>query len=409
MAESVQLLYSDIRKNRDIIFVDQRGTGNSNPFLCDMDQLPIDQLSEAQQQSALTKAVDRCIEKYATHLPFYTTPFAVADLDAIRIALGYETINLWGGSYGSRVVLNYLHQYSQHARSAIIDGVAPTDIALPWFMEADALSALTKIDTQCHADTTCFERYGNLLEKAQRVSDRLAQQSVVVTISHPRTQEKLPVTLNAAAFATLLHMALYNRELSTLLPKIISDAEQQDYQLLSSLYYLVSTKTELHGINYALHYLVACSEDYPLYKDKEARDSNHFFSAKMVQRYSQICEKFSLGLLPKDYWNKIQSSVPLLMLSGAADPATPPHWAEFIQKDFANTTHLIAPGGHHIVSQEGCMPQLISNFISAGNSQALNTECIEHIQPTALYIAPQSPIATAPSAVDNGVKNDSHQ
>ncbi len=390
LAESVHQVFNDVRKSRDIVFVDQRGTGKSNAFDCVFETEASAQLPADLQQAFVRKAAEDCVAKYRNHFAFYTTPYAVADLDAVRAALGYPKINLWGGSYGSRVVLDYMRRYPAQTRAAIIDGVAPPDIALPWFMERDGLAALASINQQCEKTPECKNRYGNILDKANVVSARLQTAPVAVSFPHPRTQGKMNTTLVAEDFSAIIHLALYNRDLSALLPQVISDSEAGDYQLFSSLIYLAKSRSDLSGINYAMHYAVVCNEDYPLYQHKNAAESNLFLNAQMVQRYSEICSLWPKATLPDNYWQPVASDVPVLILSGAVDPVTPPLWGQFVQKSLPNAVHLIAPGGHHIVTMEGCMSQLIAQFIAKGEAKSLEAQCVQNIQPLAIHMPPQA-------------------
>lgn len=390
LAETVHQVFNDVRKSRDIIFVDQRGTGKSNAFDCTFETEASAQLPADQQQSFVQKAAEDCIAKYRDHFAFYTTPYAVGDLDAVRAALGYPRINLWGGSYGSRVVLDYMRRYPGQTRAAIIDGVAPPDIALPWHMERDGLAALGNINTQCADSPECLKRYGNILDKANIVSARLQAAPVTVSFPHPRTQGKISMTLAAEDFSSIIHLALYNRDLSALLPQVISDSAAGDYQLFSSLIFLAKSRSDLMGINYAMHYAVVCNEDYPLYQAKNAAESNVFLNAHMVQRYADICSRWPKASLPESYWQPVASNLPVLILSGAVDPVTPPSWGALVQKGLPNAVHLIAPGGHHIVTLEGCISQLIAQFIAKGEAKSLNAQCVQNIQPLAIHIPPQA-------------------
>lgn len=393
VAESLYSVFNDIRKNRDIVFVDQRGTGKSNPLDCELETEASQQLSESEQETFTQKAIAQCINTIKDISVFYTTPYAVADLDAVRAELGYEKINLWGGSYGTRVVLEYMRRYPIRARAGVLDGVAPVDIALPWSMETDGLAALEALNTQCAKTKACVDTYGDIVKKAKVVSDRLSQKPVAITIPHPRTQEKGVLNLSAEDFSGVIRLALYSRDLSSLIPRVISEAESGNYELFASLIYLAKSKSDLAGVSYGMHYSVVCNEDYPLYKNKNAAESNVFLNAHSVQKYSKVCEQLPLGKMSDDYWQPILSDVPALLLSGAMDPVTPPRWGELVKQRLKNAEHFVVPGGHHIVTAEGCVAQLITAFIAKANAQPLDASCVKNIQPLAIHL-PVSAYAT---------------
>lgn len=388
VAESIHSLFNEIRKNRDIVFVDQRGTGKSNPLDCELEAEANSSLSELEQEALAKASLAKCIANIKDHAAYYTTPFAVADLDVVRAALGYEKINLWGASYGSRVVLEYMRRYPTHTRAGVLDGVAPVAIALPWSMEADGLAALQAINQQCAKTPACLAAYGDLVQKAQKISAQLLVKNQTIKILHPRTQEEVSVNLTAQDFSAVIRFALYNRDLSSLLPRAVNEAEAGRYELFASLVHMAKSRSDMSGISYGMHYSVVCNEDYPLYKDKNAAESNVFLHSLSVQKYTEICSQWPRAQLPADYWNPIVSDLPVLMLSGAMDPVTPPHWAERVKKSLSNAAHIIAPGGHHIISQEGCIAQLIAAFIVKGSARDLDGQCANNIQPLAIHLSP---------------------
>jgi pimeloyl-ACP methyl ester carboxylesterase len=266
-------------------------------------------------------------------------------------------------------------------------------------MESDGLAALKAIAKGCELASACKERYGDVMQKSNQVSAALATKPAWVTFPHPRTQGKMTLQLTAEDFASIVHLALYNRELASLLPQVISDAQAGDYQLFASLIYLARSKSDLMNINFAMHYSVVCSEDYPQYKDRNPTESNVFLQSKMVQKYAEICSQWPVAAMPNEYWQPVKADHPILMLSGAVDPVTPPHWGETAKTTLPQARHLVAPGGHHIITQEGCTSQLIAQFIAKGEAQSLDGSCIDNIKPLAIHIPPKSnPEATAEAA-----------
>ncbi|HSC66509.1 MAG TPA: alpha/beta hydrolase, partial [Cellvibrio sp.] len=173
MASQVHGFFSDVRKNRDLIFVDQRGTGKSNPLRCEQLSVDDQKLPEAEQTGKYLGLLKSCAEKYQHNSAFYTTPYAAQDLDAVRSALGYGKINVWGGSYGTRVALEYARLYPQQARTIILDGVAPVSIALPKYFARDALAALTAVNNECLSQPNCAAEFGDIEQKADAVLQRL--------------------------------------------------------------------------------------------------------------------------------------------------------------------------------------------------------------------------------------------
>jgi pimeloyl-ACP methyl ester carboxylesterase len=385
VAELLFYVFEDIRKYRDIVFVDQRGTGSSNPLECEGLAALGQKLTFADQKAAITSALRECADQLGDRYQFYTTPYAVQDLDSVRRALNYPRINIWSVSYGTRVALEFMRRYPQSTRVAILDGVAPVAMALPWFAERDALSALQAINQQCAQTAQCVERYGDLLEQAQVVAERLQHASVEVEIEHPSTRLAYHLTMTHEVFASAVRMVLYSRDLSRLLPLAISQSHAGDYQLLTALVAIAEHRGGLADISLGMHYTILCNEDFPQYHLKDSASSEKFLLLNAVQAGREACELWPRQPLPADYFSPVQSAVPTLLLSGARDPVTPPVWAEQVLSGLTRAKHAIAPGGHHSITRDGCTARLIAQFIQTADIEHLDTSCVQKILPLSPY------------------------
>ena len=386
MAAQIHYVFWDVRKNRDLIFVDQRGTGKSNPLTCD--QLTEEQrkLSEAEQLLIQESLYKSCAEKYQSIADFYTTPYAVKDLDQVRAALGYEKLNLWGGSYGTRVALEYARQFPEHLRSMVLDGVAPVAISLPDYFARDAMAALNKLNDSCNQDAFCAKEYAPMNEKIDRLLKRLQQadadnKSLVAEYSHPRYQSKTSLTLTARQFSGLIFSVLYSRELSALLPQVIHQADQGNFQPLANLNFLAEDNMKKMSINEGMRYSVICNEDYQVSIRKSVILDEKFLGFDMADDISRICAIWPTSTTSKEYFFPVKSDKPALLLSGGFDPVTPQVWAEKAAENLSLSSSLVAEGGHHIVSYQGCLPQVIAQFIERASMDGINTSCVDKIQP----------------------------
>jgi pimeloyl-ACP methyl ester carboxylesterase len=385
IAEQLFYVFNEVRKNRDIVFVDQRGTGKSSPLNCtqldDIDQ----QLPLAQQKTTMLDGLRECATGYGARLEFYTTPYAVQDLDAVRRALGYQQLNLWGVSYGTRVALEYMRRYPESVRTSILDGVAPVTMALPWTTEVDALAALEKIQQQCLQLDDCVRRYGDLLVKANAIADRLYAQAIEVETAHPRTRLPYRVNMNHQTFAGVVRMALYSRDLTRMLPLAIHEAYEQDYKLISALISLAESRSGFSGISLGMHYTVICNEDYAYYHATAEPISENFLRLGQIENFHEVCAFWPQYNVPEEYFSSPRGDTPTLLLSGARDPVTPPRWAEATMEKLTHAQHAIAPGGAHSITRDGCAPQLIAQFIHKGSLDQLDTQCINNILPLQPY------------------------
>lgn len=391
MANEIHTFFADVRKNRDLVFVDQRGTGKSNPLACEQIKPEELTLPEAAQTEKYLSLMKNCAEKYRNNSAFYTTNYAVQDLDAVRAALGYSKINLWGGSYGTRVTLEYARRFPQQARTIVLDGVAPVNIALPKYFSRDAMAALSAVSNECLAQADCAAEYGDIVQKAELVLQRLKSlqekgETLSVSYEHPRNQLTETLKLTPRTFSSLIFMSLYSRDLTVLLPRAISNAEKEDYRLLAAVFALSGEQSELMNITEGMRYSVICNEDWPLVSQTDIDQSKPFLGYSFVKEIQPVCALWPKTGLPADYWQPIKSDVPALLLSGKHDPVTPEAWAKEVAAHLPNATLLSAAGGNHSISSEGCVPQLIAQFIERASMQNVKSDCVNNIKPLPLVL-----------------------
>ena len=234
LAKAVRTIFQRVQNDRDIVLVDQRGTGRSNPLNCldDADD-SLQSLMETNEQAlARLKA---CQAKYDADLTLYTTPIAMDDLDDVRAFLGYDKINVYGGSYGTRAALVYMRQHGDRVRTAILDGVAPPNMRLPLYFPRDTQRAFELLAEDCADDAGCNKAYPNLLERMRTLVDRLEKSPPTVTVTHPRTGERADIRIDARVLANVIVTALYQPLTATLVPAIVAAAEKNDFQSMLAL------------------------------------------------------------------------------------------------------------------------------------------------------------------------------
>jgi pimeloyl-ACP methyl ester carboxylesterase len=386
----VTMVFDKVRADRDIILVDQRGTGASNPLSCEFFD---DSLASILRTSWSDGEVRACAAKLNADLRFYTTFEAVRDLDEIRAALGYETINLWGISYGTRVALTYLQQYPERARTATLDGVAPLQNKLPLYMARDAQQALSAMFQACAAEPSCQEAFPGLEGKLQQVMTTLRAAPVRATYRHPRTANPEEVTISADAVGAIIRSALYVPEYTSLLPLTIKHASEGDFAPLLALGVMSSNwSAETMSIGQTLS--VLCTEDLSRIKPEEVAPAteNTFLGTSMFAFWSGLCAVWPKAQLPKDFHEEVKSTVPVLMLSGELDPVTPPSWGEVVAEYLTKHLHVIVPGASHGVSHKGCVPKLIKSFIDSAATDGLDISCVKENQRLPFFLTNAGPL-----------------
>nr|WP_254722267.1 alpha/beta fold hydrolase [Gilvimarinus xylanilyticus] len=374
--------FFNLRKKRDIVFVDQRGTGQSAPLNCELEQnLSLSQLS-ADTEAHTLKQLKQCAETHKQRAPFVLTPYAIDDLESVRQALGYAHINLWGGSYGTRVALRYMARYPQALRSVVLDGLAPVSLSVPYRMGESANAALQTLADQCLADAKCGGRYGNIEAIAENLAQTLSRQPVELSIEHPLTGSPQQVLLDADKLAAIVRLALYDRLSARLIPYTLFAAGQGDYQPLASLVSQFLAPEHTMNIAMGMHLSILCNEDTGV---RPLPERATFLTVDLAEVMLQACEFWPRAPLPADYYQPVASSVPALLLSGAADPVTPPKWGEQVAASLTQATHLVAPGGHHGITTQSCAAGVVTDFIRDLAVSDKSRQCIESIRPMPAY------------------------
>ncbi len=384
----ISTAFDPITQKRDIVLVDQRGTGKSNPLTCP--QTEEQALDSDPSDEELRATIEACLAEIEQKADpaLYTTPIAMHDLDLVRQALGYGQINLYGVSYGSRAALTYLKLYPDNVRALILDGVVPQDEPLGLEVAADAQRALELIFARCAADEACNQAFPDIAGEFDRLLEQLRQSPVEVSLPDPTTGENRTITFSDAELATVVRLNSYAPETAALLPLMIHRAAaEQDYAPLAAQYLIVVDQLET-SINEGMHNSVICSEDIPFITDEAAEQATAgtYLGDLQISQLRKICELWPTGELPEGFKEPVISDVPTLLLSGEADPVTPPENAEQVAEGLPNSLSLVASGLGHNVVFRGCLPRLIEDFIEAGSVDGLDTACVERIQPAPFFL-----------------------
>ena len=375
-------VFAEVHRSRDLVLVDQRGTGASNPLRCPFpgdDEDPQTYLGDQMPAAAL----EACLERLDADPRQYTTPVAIDDLDDVRAALGYERINLYGFSYGSRGVLVYLRRHPERVRSAIVAGVAPTDMKVPTHHAPDAQRALDLLFDECAADPECAAAYPDLRGKFWEVWKRLGEGPIEVELVDPKTEREVTVTLDRDLFNEEIRWRLYDHE-ANLVPPLIARAHQGDFRDLAALLLrlrraIASGAILATGMFMSVH----CAEDVPFIDDGEARRlaEGTFLGTYRIEQQRQACAVWPRGPVPAGFTDPVRSDAPVLILSGYRDPVTPPKWGEHVLPHLPNARHVVLRQGFHAGIDE-CERELMNRFLAAGSGAGLDASCAEQMPKT---------------------------
>ncbi|MBF5041509.1 alpha/beta hydrolase [Aggregicoccus sp. 17bor-14] len=375
LAGTVMPLLERLRRERDLVFVDQRGTGKSRPLDCDTDP-PDAGLSARYADTFDPEPLRRCLAGYDADPRLYTTPLAMDDLDEVREALGYARIDLYGVSYGTRAALVYLRQHGEHARAVVLDGVAPMGLLLPLYMARDSQRALDLLFAHCAKDAHCARAYPNLKERFEALLAGLRRTPAKTRVAHPLTGVEEDVTIPFDAFVGGLRGLLYMSEATALVPLVVDRAEKGDW----APFVAVTAGLQdgfAQGLSLGMFFSVVCSEDAPFITEEAiAREGRGTWAGEgFARKLLRGCEVWPRGKVPEDYLKPVSSPVPVLLLSGELDPVTPPSWGEEAARHLPHSLHVTVPGVGHNTLVMGCARSLMADFIVKGSVEGLQPRC----------------------------------
>lgn len=369
LAPSVMGMFSRLNNRRDIVFVDQRGTGRSAPLECEgarRDSVA-EQADPERQFAQLMRCRDTLRARPYGDLRFFTTVLATQDLDAVRRALGAERIDLVGASYGTRVGLDYLRQFPGAVRRIVLDGVAPPDMVLPTSFSTDGQAAFDALLSFCEGDAACSRLYPQLRADWHSVLQTLPRR---VTVLQPLSGKEESFTLTKQMLLGALRMPLYSPVLTSALPLALHEAAQGRFQALLTLGSSLSARKDAGSVAAGMHFSVVCSEDVPrlpFTHDEPGAD----FGPEPADFYRRACAEWPRGEVPAAFYTLPPSPAPALLLSGGIDPATPPrHGARVAKALGAKARHVVVPAAGHGVLSLGCMPDVLYRFIDADDDAA---------------------------------------
>lgn len=378
-------------QRRDIVLVDQRGTGRSAPLDCGAEAatLPLRELADPQRQ--VQRARD-CLKKLQTlphgDLRHYTTTLAMADLDAVRQALGAARINLVAASYGTRAALEYLRLYPRHVRRIVLDGVAPPDMALPEASAPDAQAAFDALLQACAQDAACQARHPELRQNWRELLDGLPRP---VRVAHPLTGRDEDLLLTRDMLLAMVRTALYAPATASALPAALDEAAAGRFGPLVGLSSALGAARGADALAQGMHFTVVCAEDLP---GDNASPPAADFGQGLAALYREVCAFWPRGAVPAAFRQVPPASVPVLLLSGGIDPATPPRHAERVALALGKKArHEVVPQAGHGLLGLPCVRDAAFRFVDAADdadAQRVDAGCARDIPRPPVFVPPGS-------------------
>jgi pimeloyl-ACP methyl ester carboxylesterase len=370
--------FERVRRTRDIVLVDQRGTGESAPMSCDVDEQVIQGGYSREQTVAVT---EDCLAQLPHDPRFFTTSVAVGDLEAAREALGYSAFNIYGISYGTRVAQHYARRYPASTRTVVIDGVVPPQTALGPGIAIEAQRALDAIFDRCAEDDACSVRFPTVREDFEALRTALADEPVTVSMPNPRSGIASDVEFGSEELAGAIRLLSYHPSTVALIPLLIDEAVNGNYLPLASQFVSIA-EGMTESLNIGMHNAVFCTEDAPFFDDEPVSAADlaaTYIGPLQLESLEAICSVWPPGVLDDDLRLALSTDLPVLLLSGEADPVTPPAFADRAAVDLGNALHLTGRRQGHGMAVRGCTPDIIGDFVATASVDDLDTRCLDRI------------------------------
>lgn len=371
-AAGFDAMLSKVRQQRDILLIDQRGTGRSNLLTCDEGaQSP---LSFDDDNADTLAETQKCLAKIDADVTQYGSLNAIKDFEAVRQHLGYKKLHIYGISYGTRMAQLYMRLYPAHLATVTLDGIVP--------MQQSVLEIGASIDRgfdllfkDCQETTTCHTQFPELKAEFDQVAASLAKAPVMENVYDPVTGEKTMLTMTRGKFYGSIRMALYQANVRALVPHAIHQAAKHNFQPILGLYSLTIDNA---GMAMGMHASVVCGEDMHRITPAMREQAQHSFMGKtMLEGLEATCEVWKVPAVDDSFSEPISSDIPTLLLSGEIDPATPPSWGELAMEKLTNAKHFVAPYATHGVAYQSCANNLIADLVRSGSVKDLDGECLK--------------------------------
>ena len=377
--------FEGVRRERPILLVDQRGTGESARLTCPESE---DMLEEVPELEEIGPLVQECLDGLEADPRYYTTSVAVRDLEAVREALGYPTLNLYGISYGTRVAQHYLRRYPERTRSVVLDGVIPAGKVLGPDIALFAQTAVDAIFSRCAESAACAEQFPAVESEFAGLLERLADDPAEVSLTHPVTGAPAERRFSPDDLAGAVRLLTYAPSSAALLPHLIHQGAEGNLAPLTAQIMMIEASM-YESLAIGMHHSVVCAEDMPFVTEADIdRDAlaDTFMGEQQIDMLREICRHWPRGPIDPDFREPMETDVPVLLLSGEFDPVTPPAWGDLAAAQYGNARHVVGPGQGHGLLPHGCTPRLVADFIADASVGELDADCVSRLGPMPFFL-----------------------
>lgn len=375
LASGLTNVFYEVRKTRDLILVDQRGTGASHPLQCE-DATEQDVYALTPEDFSAQDIKD-CLISLTGDLSQYNSENAIRDFEAVRAALGHQQINIYGGSYGTRAGLVYMRMFPESLRSVVLDSVGPIEVPIGLFGQSSARS-FNLLLKNCQKEPSCQQAFPQLVQEFQTLLARLEEAPAQVNIAHPRLGTQTNFVISKAKLLGTIRSQLYSVATRSLVPLVIHQAYLGNYMPLAGL---IAQTEGGQGIYIGLLFNITCNEDYPRIStaDFERDANNNFGGSDSHFSFKMACPLWPQYRPSEEFYKSVIADIPTLILSGDLDPVTPPSNGEYSAKTLPNNHHIVVKNAAHTVAMSTCASDLINDFLTSLEPKKLDESCLDDV------------------------------
>jgi pimeloyl-ACP methyl ester carboxylesterase len=379
----VNTAFAPARRERDIILFDIRGVGMSSPIDC-----PLTMSGTQDAVTTFRSDAAACAAKAGKRARFLSSRELVEDIERMRLALGLKQINLWGGSFGTRISQHYARAYGSNVRAVVMDAASPVGNSIFLTAPRYGEEALQRLVADCRADPGCAKAFPNLKQDLDTVLNQLGSAPLTMSAIDPRTGTPDTVRLDADVVAGAVRSAMYGGLGWSLVPFAISQAARGNHAPLLALG-SGAADVVADGISIGSMLGVLCGEDVELARRAEpAARSFGFMRDSYYRSFAAGCEAWPHRALPEAMLKPFTSKIPVLAISGVRDPVTPPDAADEALKMFGRHVHIRIDAGFHTNSNSRCISERIAEFLKNPQQQLTGLDCVNRFPRPRFMLSP---------------------
>ncbi len=379
-------------QKRDLVLVDLRGTGGSDPLECPT------MMGNQGVQGFLDNFVPAegarsCLEELSRtrDLSQYTTEIAVDDVDEVRAALGYDRLNIVGGSYGTRSELIYMRRHPSSVRTATLFRTVANDATTPLHFARITQEALDGLIAECAGDAECHKAFPRLREEVEEILRRTGKEPASVELTDEKTGKPFTLRFSRNGVAQVLRYMLYSTDTAAQLPLYVHLAAQGDFKPLAGI---ARGWGNIDSVGYFL--AVTCAEDVPFIKEEAIAPAvaGTFLGEFRIRQQQAACKAWKAAKLGPEFQAPTVSDIPTVIISGERDPATPASDGDKVVRHLSHGVHLVVADGSHSnngMKGQDCELDIMSGLIESGSTEKLDTSCIAKMERPAFALSVGEP------------------